>query len=290
MKAPLFVAACGAVVAFMSMPSPSLAQEKTVKQCEDEWRANKAENQAKGIKEKDYVAGCRGGTAATTAAPAAAPAEPGAAPATGKGKTAKECRAEWQANKAENQAKGVTEKAYVEQCRGGAATTTAPAAAPAEPGAAPAAGKGKTAKECRAEWQANKADNQAKGITEKAYVEQCRAGATPAAASPPAAPAPAETQAPAETAAPTAAPARAPTPAPPRRAAPATPAGEGQYGTEAEARAHCPADTVVWVNLKSDIYHFAGARSYGKTKEGAYMSEKEALAHGDRASKNEKHP
>ena len=34
----------------------------------------------------------------------------------------------------------------------------------------------KTAKECRAEWTANKAANQAKGITEKAYVDQCKAG------------------------------------------------------------------------------------------------------------------
>ena len=33
-------------------------------------------------------------------------------------KTAKECRAEWSAHKAENKAKGVTEKAYVAKCRG----------------------------------------------------------------------------------------------------------------------------------------------------------------------------
>lgn len=50
----------------------------------------------------------------------------------------------------------------------------------------------KTASACRAEWRANKAANQAKGITEKAYVAQCRAGASPAqttAAPPPPAPA-----------------------------------------------------------------------------------------------------
>ena len=51
------------------------------------------------------------------------------AAATGQ-KTAKECREEWRANKAANQANGVTEKAYVAQCRGGAA--------PAQPTAAPA--------------------------------------------------------------------------------------------------------------------------------------------------------
>lgn len=52
----------------------------------------------------------------------------------------------------------------------------------------------KTASACRAEWRANKAANQAKGITEKAYVAQCRAGASPAqtTAAPPAPPPPAQ--------------------------------------------------------------------------------------------------
>jgi hypothetical protein len=149
-------------------------------------------------------------------------------------------------------------------------------------GTAVAAPAGKTAKECRAEWQVNKADNQAKGITEKAYVAQCRAAATTAA--PTAAPA----TAPATTEAPPATP-----PAPTRRAAvpPATaPTGEGQYASEAEAKGHCPSDTVVWVNLTSRVYHFAGTKNYGNTKHGAYMCEKGAMAAGDRASKAEKHP
>ena len=38
-------------------------------------------------------------------------------------KTAKECRKEWQANKAENQAKKITESAYVKECTAGGATT-----------------------------------------------------------------------------------------------------------------------------------------------------------------------
>ena len=67
MKAPFFTAACAAVAVFVSISSPSIAQEKTVKQCQDEWRANKADNQAKGIKEKDYVAQCRGAAAAARA-------------------------------------------------------------------------------------------------------------------------------------------------------------------------------------------------------------------------------
>ena len=68
----------------------------------------------------------------------------------------------------------------------------------------------------------------------------------------------------------------APTPAPvaPRPQVAAT--GAGQFATDAQARAHCPSDTVVWVNTKSNIYHFAGKRDYGNTKQGAYMCEADA--------------
>ncbi len=68
---------------------------------------------------------------------------------------------------------------------------------------------------------------------------------------------------------------------------PAAPAlAEGQFKTEAEAKSHCPADTVVWVNFKSKVYHYAGNAPYGKTKRGAYMCEKEAT--GFHAAKGEK--
>src|SRR5690348_16277970 len=56
------------------LTSPAFAQQKTVKACQEEWRSNKAANQAAGIKEKDYVAQCRTGAAPTAAAPAQAPA------------------------------------------------------------------------------------------------------------------------------------------------------------------------------------------------------------------------
>ncbi|WGR90951.1 hypothetical protein MTX20_20175 [Bradyrhizobium sp. ISRA435] len=101
-------------------------------------------------------------------------------------KTAKECTAEWRADKAGMQARGVTEKPYVEQCRAGAEpTAAAPVAKPAEapPAAATATGS-KTAKECTTEWRADKAGMQARGVTEKAYVEQCRVGAAPATSAP----------------------------------------------------------------------------------------------------------
>jgi hypothetical protein len=146
---------------------------------------------------------------------------------------------------------------------------------------APAFAQQKTAKECQAEWKANKAAIQASGKTKKAFVSECR-GQT-AAAQPAQQPTPA--------------------PAPPQAASPATPertttgrqrqtatapTGAGQFSTEVAAKAHCPSDTVVWVNLESKIYHFNGTRDYGHTKRGAYMCERET--YGFRAAKNEKHP
>jgi hypothetical protein len=307
-----------AVVCSLSV-GPAFA--KTAKDCTAEWRADKAGLQARGVTEKAYVEKCRAGTEPTTAAPAAKPTETTPPPALGQAtaagsKTAKECTAEWRADKAGMQARGVTEKSYVEQCKAGAApATSAPsprptAATPPAP-AAPSpststSSSQKTAKECTAEWRADKAGMQARGVTERAYVEQCRAGGTipsatapepkpAAAAPPPSRPAPTGTQAapapvpqrpaPTTTAAPVPAPAQ-------QRSTPSDNATleAGQFADDASAKARCPSDTVVWVNLPSKVYHFAGTRSYGTTKRGAYMCEKEAIAAEDRASKTEKHP
>ena len=68
------------------------------------------------------------------------------------------------------------------------------------------------------------------------------------------------------------------------------PAAAGQFSTEAQAKARCPGDTVVWVNLDSKIYHYSAYRDYGHTKDGAYMCERDMAAAGFRAAKNEKHP
>jgi hypothetical protein len=296
---------------------------KTAKDCTAEWRADKVGMQARGVTEKSYVEQCKGGPAPTAAAPAPRPAEvapspaPRQATATGS-KTAKDCTAEWRADKAGMQARGVTEKAYVEQCRGGTAPAAA-APAPTPTAATPPApatpslttstsSSQKTAKECLAEWRADKAGMQARGVTEKAYVEQCKVGGgmpsattpepKPTAAAPtqpPSRPAPTATEA-----APAPAPQRpapttaaAPVPAPTRQAP--APNGSatleaGQFTDEVSAKARCPTDTVVWVNLPSKVYHFAGTKSYGTTKRGAYMCEKEAVAGENRASKTEKHP
>ena len=63
-----------------------------------------------------------------------------------------------------------------------------------------------------------------------------------------------------------------------------------QFPTERQARARCPADTVVWANTHSNIYHFRGTANYGTTQAGAYMCEQDSLSEGMRAAKNETHP
>jgi hypothetical protein len=302
MRRQIAVVLCSAVLGLMTLSSHVIAQQKTVKACQEEWRANKASNQAKGVTEKAYVAQCRGAAPAqSTATPAAPPAPVSPTQAATGQKTVKACREEWRANKATNQANGITEKAYVARCRGGAAPaqTTAAPLAPPSPASTPTTTGQKTAAECRNEWRANKAANQASGVTEKAYVAQCRGGAAPAqtTVTPPPSPAPAPTAAPAAPApAPTAAaPPSRPVPPPPPTAGsppnvPASPVGANEFSTEAQAKARCPTDTVVWATLTSKIYHFSGTRFYGNTKRGAYMCERDAAAAGIRAAKNETHP
>jgi hypothetical protein len=290
---------------------------KTAKDCIAEWRADKAGMQARGTTEKAYVEQCKGGAEPTAAAPAAPPplaAPPAPRQATASGtKTAKDCVAEWRADKAGMQARGTTQKAYVEQCRGGSAPAASAPAAPAPTAAAPApaappiqtgaASSQKTAKECVAEWRADKAGMQARGTTQKAYVEQCRNGGamptatapTPTATPAPAQPAPTQTEAAPAPVPRRAAPATttaAPAPVPAQPSAPRSTASleTGQFADDASAKASCPTDTVVWVNLPSKIYHFAGTKSYGTTKRGAYMCEKQAIAGENRASKTETHP
>jgi hypothetical protein len=139
-KQRLLISVCSAIFAFVAFSSESMAQQKTAKACTEEWRADKASNQAKGITEKAYVASCRAGNAPTATAPAPAPT--GAAPTptlpTSGQKTAKACTEEWRADKANYQAKGITERAYVTACRSGT-TPTPTAAAPAPPPAPTAA-------------------------------------------------------------------------------------------------------------------------------------------------------
>ena len=58
------------------------------------------------------------------------------------------------------------------------------------------------------------------------------------------------------------------------------------FTKEADARQHCPADTIVWVNGPTGIYHFKGMRWYGNTNRGAYICKKEGDQAGYRATRN----
>jgi hypothetical protein len=73
------------------------------------------------------------------------------------------------------------------------------------------------------------------------------------------------------------------------------PIGKAAFRFEDQAYAHCPADTVVWVNTGSHVYHFPGVSYhgesyYGHTKEGAYMCEGDAKTAGNRPASDERHP
>jgi hypothetical protein len=58
------------------------------------------------------------------------------------------------------------------------------------------------------------------------------------------------------------------------------------FATEGGAQAHCPRDIVVWLNSSSGIYRLKGERSYGRTKHGAFVCEKEADASGYQETEN----
>jgi hypothetical protein len=118
--------------------------ESVMKICGDQWKQAKASGSTNGMTWKDFLAQCReqqkgAAPAAAAAAPAAAPAA--AAPvvtAAAGGKTAKECNAEYAANKEAIKASGQKKKDFVEACRAGTETVP-PGAAPAAAAPAPAA-------------------------------------------------------------------------------------------------------------------------------------------------------
>lgn len=83
-------------------------------------------------------------------------------------------------------------------------------------------------------------------------------------------------------------------------AAPAKPAAPKALGLPAAAPAKAPAAAksarsatpppagkdMVWVNMDSKIYHKPGSKWYGKTKQGSYMPESEAVKAGYRESRS----
>lgn len=64
----------------------------------------------------------------------------------------------------------------------------------------------------------------------------------------------------------------------------ASKSSEPAKSTQVEARMP-PAKGMVWVNTKSGVFHAEGDRWYGKTKEGKFMTEADAVKAGYHASK-----
>lgn len=58
-----------------------------------------------------------------------------------------------------------------------------------------------------------------------------------------------------------------------------------EFKSEAAAKAHCPTQTVVWVNTHGHVFHLPRSKYYGKTKYGAFACEKAAETAGFKASK-----
>ena len=58
------------------------------------------------------------------------------------------------------------------------------------------------------------------------------------------------------------------------------------FSTEDAAQTHCPRDVVAWLNISSGIYHYKGERWYARTKNGAFVCQKEAAASGARGTRN----
>jgi hypothetical protein len=151
---------------------------------------------------------------------------------------------------------------------------------------------------CAIEWKQAKANGTTGGKSWKEFFDQCgvdQNGLSRSISLTPAEPKPAADAAVAAPATPAAAPApvAAATDAAPVVTAapipkPKSMLAAGQFTTEADAKAKCPSDEVVWVNTATKKFHFAGKDGYGKSKKGAYMCEADATAAGAHPSKNDK--
>jgi hypothetical protein len=51
-----------------------------------------------------------------------------------------------------------------------------------------------------------------------------------------------------------------------------------------QAQQHCPNDTVVWLDLKKNIYYVHGQRQYGRGRTAWFVCREEARRHGNRRS------
>ena len=80
-------------------------------------------------------------------------------------------------------------------------------------------------------------------------------------------------------------PAKAATPVPAAPAGTSKAAASGQPKPAPSVAKAAPSKGMVWVNTDSKVFHHEGDRWYGKTKQGKYMTEADALKDGYRPAK-----
>ena len=119
---------------------PGLAQDEALKNCRADWRASQAALRANGINQKMFIAECEAAAAARSGAastglglpePQMNPASATLPPTTaGETLKVKECVEEWRTKRRTkrgiDELQGLTEKAYVEQCRRGSTSSASP--------------------------------------------------------------------------------------------------------------------------------------------------------------------
>lgn len=128
--------AAASFAAFAFAAVPTLAHAKTAKECEANWKSNKAEIQKSGQKKKDFMTQCRASdssakadtkatsdkTAAAPAKPATTASKPAASAAEGQpGRVAmiareRACGADWKADKAAGRTGDLNWPQYWSEC------------------------------------------------------------------------------------------------------------------------------------------------------------------------------
>jgi hypothetical protein len=123
--------------------SPGSAQDEALKNCREDWRTSQAALRANGISRKTFIADCQAAAAARSGAatsPGSAESQPkpGSAPLppanAGETLKIKACVEEWRTKRrtkrGTDELQGLTEKAYIEQCRRGSNSPAAISASP----------------------------------------------------------------------------------------------------------------------------------------------------------------
>jgi hypothetical protein len=129
----------GALMGVIISLSSGSAQDEALKSCREDWRASQVAIRANGMNQKMFMADCQAAAAAKSGA-ATSPGRPelqteptsATVPATNAGETlrVKACVEEWRIKRRTkrgiDELQGLTEKAYIEQCRPGNTSPASP--------------------------------------------------------------------------------------------------------------------------------------------------------------------